>query len=326
MTNQPGERSADPGATDLGMLNGRAAARPPDTGTFQLEDSVDRALERIPRAGEAGLRLSRWLHKQVLGGGERARKVADLLHGTWMGHPLHPMLTDITIGAWSLGAFFDLSAQISGSERADWAADRLVELGSLAALPTALSGVADFSTIPEGSAKTAALHGAANVLAVGLNAASIVARRSGHRRRGRALSWAGFGATTISGFLGAMLVYSEKVGVSRAEAADALEDWRAVMDSAALAQDSPARVEVDGVGIMLYRDAQKIYAISSKCSHAAGNLDEGQVRDGCVTCPLHDSVFSLRDGSVIHGPATRPQPAYQTRVRDGRIELRLRGG
>lgn len=318
MTNIPHEQDSQVGSELISMMNGDGRGM----GSFQVEEAVERAIGRIPKVGDVGLKVSHWLHRQVLRGGEPARKAADMLHGTWLGHPLHPMLTDVAIGGWTFGVAFDVGAQLTGSPGADWAADRLVEMGTIAALPTALSGLADFSTIPKPSARTATLHGIANVIGVGLNAASVIARRTGHRRRGRILSMMAFGMTTFSGLLGGMLVYGEKVGVNHAEPAEGAEDWIAVMEEDALAMDSPQRVEVDGVGVMLYRDDEGIYAIGAVCSHAGGPLEDGEVSGGCVTCPWHDSVFDLRDGSVVHGPATCPQPIYLTRIRHGKIEMR----
>jgi nitrite reductase/ring-hydroxylating ferredoxin subunit len=75
--------------------------------------------------------------------------------------------------------------------------------------------------------------------------------------------------------------------------------------------------------VLLYRERGRVSAIGSVCSHAGGPLEEGKAADGCVTCPWHDSVFRLEDGSIVHGPATRPQPSFKARVRNGQIELRL---
>ena len=64
-------------------------------------------------------------------------------------------------------------------------------------------------------------------------------------------------------------------------------------------------------------------AAAATCTHVGGPLDEGE-RDGtCVQCPWHGSVFDLRDGRVIHGPATSPIRAYETRISEsGQVEVR----
>ena len=83
------------------------------------------------------------------------------------------------------------------------------------------------------------------------------------------------------------------------------------------------RVEVEGKQVMLCRDGGRFFALGAVCSHAGGPLDQGKIRDGCVQCPWHDSVFDLRDGRIVHGPATQPQVSFEVRVRSGRIEIRL---
>jgi nitrite reductase/ring-hydroxylating ferredoxin subunit len=82
------------------------------------------------------------------------------------------------------------------------------------------------------------------------------------------------------------------------------------------------KVEADGVGIFFTRHGGRVCALSDRCTHAGGPLDEGAIQGGTVKCPWHGSVFSLEDGSIKQGPARAPQPAYETRVIDGRVEVR----
>ena len=76
------------------------------------------------------------------------------------------------------------------------------------------------------------------------------------------------------------------------------------------------------MGILLAREDGRIFALSDRCSHRGGPLHQGAVEDGCVTCPWHGSTFRLDDGSVVKGPATTPQPVYDVRLRDGKVEVR----
>jgi nitrite reductase/ring-hydroxylating ferredoxin subunit len=82
------------------------------------------------------------------------------------------------------------------------------------------------------------------------------------------------------------------------------------------------RVRASGTDILLYRHEGTIFALANRCSHRGGPLHKGRVADGTVRCPWHLSTFSLEDGSIVQGPATAPQPCFQTRVRDGAIEVR----
>ena len=69
----------------------------------------------------------------------------DLLKGKWLGHPLHPVLTDIPIGFWTSGMVLDFLAPKAGRK----AAQRLIGLGTLSAIPAALAGLTDASSIED---------------------------------------------------------------------------------------------------------------------------------------------------------------------------------
>ena len=91
-----------------------------------------------------------------------------------------------------------------------------------------------------------------------------------------------------------------------------------------LAEGRRRRVELEGKAVLLYRHEGEVQAIGAVCSHQGGPLDEGEFDGNCVTCPWHQSVFDLRDGAVVHGPATYPQTAFEVRERGGRIEVRAK--
>jgi nitrite reductase/ring-hydroxylating ferredoxin subunit/uncharacterized membrane protein len=251
-----------------------------------------------------------------------AGPVKDLLSGTPLGHPLHPALTDVPIGSFTAATVLDLI----GGERSRNAVEALLVLGIIGTLPTAGAGLADWSDTYGSEQRIGLVHAAANVVALSLFAGSLAARRGGRTGLGRMLSLAGMTALATGGYLGGHLTYSRGVGVNNAFYQHEPEDWTAVMDAANLQAGSPAKAEVDGATILLYRAADRIYAIGSRCSHAGGPLQEGKIDEGdrCVQCPWHGSVFRLDDGSVVHGPASIPQAAYDVRERDGRVEVRFR--
>jgi nitrite reductase/ring-hydroxylating ferredoxin subunit len=76
---------------------------------------------------------------------------------------------------------------------------------------------------------------------------------------------------------------------------------------------------------MILRDGDLIHAVGAKCTHLGGPMDEGEIDlNACTTtCPWHASVFDLRDGSVVHGPATVSLPAYEVKREQGRVLVRL---
>src|SRR5688572_28520904 len=99
---------------------------------------VEQAIKRIPGFGQAGKQLANSIHSAVLQGGSLTRAIAYALLGTWFGHPLHPALTDIPIGAWALAAGFDAYAGLRGGPQAEHTAATLIAIGAAAAVPTAL--------------------------------------------------------------------------------------------------------------------------------------------------------------------------------------------
>jgi nitrite reductase/ring-hydroxylating ferredoxin subunit len=74
--------------------------------------------------------------------------------------------------------------------------------------------------------------------------------------------------------------------------------------------------------VLLVRRADGIHATGEVCSHLGGPLAEGKLQGDTIECPWHGSRFCVRDGSVVDGPATHPQPRFETRVNQGRIEVR----
>jgi len=246
----------------------------------------------------------------------------DLLSGSHLGHPLHPALTDVPIGSYTAATVLDLI----GGRRSQDAVRVLLAVGIVTSLPTAAAGLADWSDTYGPDQRIGVVHAVANVAALSLFAGSLAARRGGRTGVGRVLSLAGMTTLAAGGYLGGHLTYARGVGVNNAFYQHEPEDWTAVIDAADLQAGSPTKAEVGGATILLYRASDRIYAIGSRCSHAGGPLQEGKIDDGglCVECPWHGSVFRLEDGTVVHGPASIPQAAYDVRVQDGRVEVRLR--
>lgn len=246
--------------------------------------------------------------------------VKDLLSGTWLGHPLHPMLTDLPIGFWTSAMAVDF---LTG-KRGHKAADRLIALGVLSAVPTAASGLSDWSDTIGEDRRLGVAHAAGNVVAVGLYSWSWVARKRGKRVKGVALSVLGAGAATAGAYLGGHLAWRKGVNVDRHAWDHPSDDWAGVTLEAPLVDGDPVLVTVGDDKVLIVRDGDVVHALSDVCSHMGGPLHEGPVEDGCVTCPWHQSSFRLDDGSVVHGPATAPQPAYDVRLEGDRLALRRR--
>jgi uncharacterized membrane protein len=163
------------------------------------------SLEALDVLGRAAGRAVRKLR------GDGVRK--DLLSGAWLGHPLHPILTDIPIGAWTSSIVLDWTAGEDGRA----SADRLVLTGLLAAGVTVATGWSDWADAEPRSAavrRSGLVHAAANATATALMTASYLARKRGARRDGRLLSLAGTAALGAGGWLGGHLTYTLGVGVT----------------------------------------------------------------------------------------------------------------
>jgi nitrite reductase/ring-hydroxylating ferredoxin subunit/uncharacterized membrane protein len=244
--------------------------------------------------------------------------VKDALSGVWMTHPLHPLLTDLPIGFWTSAFMLDLV----GGRRGRPAADRLVGLGILAAVPTAAAGLSDWSDTIGEERRIGAVHALANGVALTFYGWSWVARKRGRRGKGVVLGLLGATAASAGGYLGGHLVYRQGVGPDR-NAWKHGGDWVDVADDLSLVAGDPLVVTVADDDVLLVRTGGLVSAISNVCGHAGGPLNEGTFDgDGCVTCPWHGSVFRLADGHVVHGPATGHQPRYEARSEGGRLSVR----
>lgn len=293
---------------------------------IRLADVTERAVQAIERQdwlAPAEDNLQRVVSAAFGAGGAVGQRVKDLLHGTWLGHPLHPVLTDIPVGAWTAAALFDL-AEATGDGQAgrDRRADGAIAVGVVGAVAAALAGMTDWQHTSGASRRTGLVHAALNSVALGMYVGSLVLRRSGHRPAGRGLALAGFGVMLASAYLGGRLVYHDRVGVDHAERAAGPDDFVRALPAAELLEDRPRCAEVAGVRVVLVRRGSRIHALGAVCSHLGGPLAEGTVQDGGLTCPWHGSTFALDDGRVLTGPATLPQPRFEARVRDGYVEVR----
>jgi nitrite reductase/ring-hydroxylating ferredoxin subunit len=288
------------------MDPGRRRTSPPQ--------AVALAIERTRQLDRAGDALTGAIRTALPAG-----RIKDLLSGTPLGHSLHPMLTDVPIGAWTSSVVLDWV----GGRKARPAADKLILFGILAAVPASLTGASDWGDTQAKERRVGLVHAAANTAALGLYCGSLLARRRGRRMRGRALSLAGAGAVGVGGYLGGHLVFARGLGVDRTAFETRPHDWADVAAAADVIEGTPLGAHVDGVGVVIVRDEGELHVLADRCTHRGAPLHEGDQRDGCIVCPWHQSIFRLRDGAVIQGPATTPAPCYEIRVRDGRVEVRV---
>jgi nitrite reductase/ring-hydroxylating ferredoxin subunit/uncharacterized membrane protein len=267
--------------------------------------------------------------KVVIGSNRKPpRRFKTLLHGTWLGHPLHPAITDVPIAAWLLAVIFDIIWLASPSSNG-WAArgaEVAVIVGVLAALGAAVTGMADWSD-SYGRERTVGLyHGALNLLALLLYIISATLRlgvSTGESTPAAILGFLGIISVLVAAYLGGDMVFGKGTGVNHTAWEQAGEDYEAVHPVDDMPENALRRVTVSGVPVVLLKLGEKYYAIAATCTHAGGPLDEGELQQGnIVQCPWHGSRFKMQDGKPVTGPATMRQPRYDVRVRNGMIELK----
>ncbi|MDQ6893795.1 MAG: Rieske 2Fe-2S domain-containing protein [Acidobacteriota bacterium] len=255
--------------------------------------------------------------------GPTGRPVKNALNGTWLGHPLHPVLTDIPIGAWTVTVLLDSMDNgnrgvARGLRRA---ADASLLLGLAGAAGAAVTGLTDWSDTDARPRRTGMAHALLNVGATLLFTGSFFSRRRGNRTAGKALALAGFAIASASAYIGGELVSHEQIGVDHSAAKPYPDKYTAVLDDDALKEGKPKRADFEGTPILLVRLNGKIHALAETCAHLGGPLSEGKIESGCIVCPWHGSTFDLSTGEVFSGPSAFPQPSMPTRVRSGKIEI-----
>ena len=248
----------------------------------------------------------------VVSAGQRAArlirpgKVRDALHGVWLGHPLHPMLVQASVGAWLSASILDLTG---GDEKAS---RHLVTVGLTAAVPAALAGTADWSEQHEQQMRVGVVHAAANIAALSLYGASLM---SPGPRLGRALRLAGLAAVSAGGLLGGYISFRLAGGANHAEEVPHLvkPGWQYLMASADLPEGKPVRQMLGEVPVVAIRSGGAVHVLANRCSHMSGPLSDGELKDGCLTCPWHGTVFRIADGSVARRPPRRSRRSRRAR-------------
>lgn len=278
------------------------------------------AIAEQPWLDTVGKPLSEGVRQAFSSTGPVGRAAKNALHGVWLGHPLHPVFTDVPIGAWTTALALDAREASTGDEAFGRAADFALGVGLVGAVGAAITGLNDWSETEGRSRRLGLLHGLLNITATACVATSYILRRNGSRPAGRAAAVVGYGVALGAAYLGGNLVYQERIGVTHAAIAEP-EAFTPVLDSAALPDNSMRKAVVEDASFLVVRQQQRVCALAHPCAHLGGPLSEGTLKDGSVVCPWHGSEFALEDGRVLNGPATEPQPCFAVRENAGRIEV-----
>ena len=251
----------------------------------------------------------------------------NALHGTWLGHPVHPVLAQVPVGTWVSAGLLDAVPPLRP------AATFLIGTGVVAAVPTALAGAADWSEQEAGVRRLGAVHALANTTALSLYVGSLVARAKGRGGLGRLLSYSALGLAGGSAAIGGHMSYAQSSGASHsAAAARALtRDWIDLGPLDDFPEGRPTLRTGDGQGtkvpLAAVRRGSRVDVFVGACSHLAGPLQDGDIQDvgghACLVCPWHGSAFDLDDGAPRRGPAASPQEKLEVRMEAGRVRARL---
>ena len=282
---------------------------------------MQRVVEALPFLDDIAEEVQPKVQEVVAAGGTTARNVLD---GVWLEAPLHPALTDVPVGAWTAALVFDGLDVATGKEPIRHAADASLVLGTLGAFGASVTGLSDWRYLSGGSRRMGVAHALLNTIGLVFSIVSLILRASGRRNAGRLIFITGYSISGMAAHLGGELSYHYGLRVDRNVFEEAGPDeFVPVLDESELAQNDLRRVEVEGVGVLLSRSsAGEVCAIAATCNHFSGPLEAGDRQGDTVVCPLHNSRFDLCSGKVIDGPAVFPQSRYDTRVRNGRIEIK----
>jgi nitrite reductase/ring-hydroxylating ferredoxin subunit/uncharacterized membrane protein len=258
---------------------------------------------------------------RALGG--PGRLLQDLMNGSMLGHSLHGMLTDAVVGAVSAVLVLDAAAVFFGAD-VETATLIVLGFGALSAWGAALAGLTDHKDIDPGDARNVAtLHGLTNLTATILYTIAFFVRLAGGVGIGRWIALVAFVLIAGGAFIGGHLVYKWGVMVNynaftRARRA---KEFTAVLPAVDLPEGKPVKAMLGSTALLLVRRGDVVQALQGTCSHAGGPLTEGSLDGDRITCPWHASVFSTRDGTVIHGPAGTRLSTYAARISDGQVEV-----
>jgi nitrite reductase/ring-hydroxylating ferredoxin subunit/uncharacterized membrane protein len=268
-------------------------------------------------------KLQKLLDKALYGGGHpSAQKMRNFLNGTWLGEPLHAVLKDVPVGAWTVAMAFDALDLVSDRREFARAAETSIAIGLIGAAGAAVTGMTDWSDVDPPARRLGLIHGLLNVGGAALFATSLFLRKKKSRATGRIVGILGYAVMSYAAHLGGKLVYEHRVGVDRTDGQVFPEQFAAVLQESSLMDGKLTRVIYQGTPILLVRRGDRIFAMAETCSHFSGPLSEGKLEGDTVVCPYHFSRFALEDGRVLDGPAVHPQPCLEVRTRDGQIELR----
>lgn len=255
------------------------------------------------------------------------RTLKNFANGTWLQHPLHPLLVAVPIGGWTVTLLLYLAVLFFDVKGTGIAIGLAMGLGILGALAAIITGIMDWMDVDPAELSVGLVHGTINSIATILFIISwVMLYTSGWNvNLGNFITaLAGYLVVSVGAFLGGELVFRLGTMVNRNAYRSGPKDFTTVVGLEELPENKPQRFQVQGEPILLVRRGKQVYAVGAVCSHYGAPLEKGTVREDMIECPWHFSHFSLQEGSVKRGPSTAPLPLYETQVKDGKIRVKVK--
>lgn len=247
----------------------------------------------------------------------RPKRLRSFFHGTWLGHPLHPLLTDVPIGGLTIALVLDLLGIYDG---ANWAT--LLGFGGL--ILAAVAGFVDLDETDGKARQYGGVHASLMLVAMAFYIFSLAVRfgyAPGTPFQATLTAALGYVFIVMGAYVGADLVFALGNMVDRHAWRSGGTTW-AALDVAEVPERQPTKAKAGAQTLVLVRVGEQISALHDVCAHAGCSLSEGKVVGDTIQCPCHGSRFKIADGSVVVGPATYDQPAFEVRRAEGKLEAR----
>ena len=256
--------------------------------------------------------------------GSPGKLLQDFLNGSWLGHSLHPVLTDVVVGGASMVVFLDILRVFFGVDGLENATTWTLGLTVVAGVGTILTGLTDFKDTATGDERNVTgLHGVINIIALVIFFISLLQRLGGGHDSAFWVALVAYLVISVGAFIGGHVVFKHGYMVNHNAFARGkrAKDFTPIMPAAELPEATPTKAAFGATALVVVRRGDVVYALKETCSHAGGPLSEGELKGDTIICPWHASVFRLSDGAVRHGPATSRQVAYRARISDGQVEI-----
>jgi nitrite reductase/ring-hydroxylating ferredoxin subunit/uncharacterized membrane protein len=238
------------------------------------------------------------------------RPIQNLLNGSWLGHPVHAVVTDVPIGALTVSIVADVIGQ-------PIVADVSLLIGVLAMVASAVTGAADYTEVDGTARNRATVHSVVMVVSLVLYLISLAIRSTGpaDRLAPILIALVAYLLLALGAAIGGDLVYLIGTHVNRHAWRGAGAKWIKLDlgDLTDIPEGGPTKLKAGINELAVVREGDRILAVHAQCAHAGGPLAEGSLVGDAIECPWHGSRFGLANGHNVRGPAMYDQPAYDVR-------------